>query len=195
MNALVVYSHPVEGSFCSAMRDAAVRGLQDAGHVVTVIDLTSEGFDPVMSLEEWESYRSPVNTVPFALQSHVDALQSAQILVFVYPTWWGGIPALLKGWVERVMLPDVAFRFNQKGKVRPALTNIQRIVVLSTFGSPWLYVKFVNDNGRRILVRSMRLATSLRTRSVRMGLYAMDKADQADRAKFLVRIEKKMGTL
>ena len=53
MNALVVYCHPVEGSFCSAMRDAAVSGLSTAGHTVEVIDLAAEHFNPVMSTAEW----------------------------------------------------------------------------------------------------------------------------------------------
>jgi len=195
MNALVVYCHPVEGSFCSAMRDAAIRGLQGAGHDVSLIDLAAENFNPVMPANEWKTYIAMDELVPAVMERYVNELQQAEIVVFVYPTWWSGLPAQLKGWLERVMLPGVAFRLSSHHKVRPALTHMRRIVVVSTYGSPWLYVKAVNDNGRRILTRALRLSTSLRTRTSSLGLYAMDKATSDDRIAFLSRIEKKMTRL
>ena len=195
MNALVVYCHPVEGSFCSAMRDAAISGLRAAGHTLNVIDLTAEEFNPVMSTSEWNTYRQANGDVPVGLERDVALVKSAEIIVFVYPTWWGGLPAQLKGWLERVMLPGTAFVFNENNKVRPGLRNIRRIHIASTFGSPWLYVRFVNDNGRRILARAFRLNTSLRTKVSTSSLYAMDTATDASRKSFLASLEKKMGTL
>ena len=195
MNALVVYSHPVEGSFCSAMRDAAISGLRAAGHTVDLIDLAAEHFNPVMSTSEWNTYREANGDVPVGLERDVALVKSAEIIVFVYPTWWGGLPAQLKGWLERVMLPGTAFVFNENNKVRPGLRNIQRIHIASTFGSPWLYVRFVNDNGRRILARAFRMNTSLRTKVSTSSLYAMDTATDASRKSFLLSLEKKMGTL
>jgi len=192
MNALVVYCHPVEGSFCSAMRDAAVRGLQAAGHTVDVIDLTASQFNPVMSTSEWQTYQQGSGQIPDGLEHDVELIKTAEIIVFVYPTWWGGLPAQLKGWLERVMLPGTAFVFNDNNKVRPGLGNIKRIHIASTFGSPWLYVRFVNDNGRRILARAFRLNTSLRTKVSTSSLYAMDTATNASRDKFLDALTKKM---
>jgi putative NADPH-quinone reductase len=192
MNALVVYCHPVEGSFCSAMRDAAVTGLRSAGHEVNVIDLAAEQFNPVMSTSEWNTYRQGNGVIPAGLERDVSLVKSAEIIVFVYPTWWGGLPAQLKGWLERVMLPGTAFVFNENNKVRPGLTNIRRIHIASTFGSPWLYVRFVNDNGRRILARAFRLNTSIRTKVSTSSLYAMDTATDESRKSFLLVLEKKM---
>lgn len=195
MNALVVYCHPVEGSFCSAMRDAAVSGLQTAGHTVHVIDLAADHFDPVMSRNEWDTYMQGHGQVPPGLQRYVDLVTTAEIIVFVYPTWWGGLPAQLKGWLERVMLPGIAFVFNERNKVRPGLQNIRRIHIVSTFGSPWLYVRMVNDNGRRILARAFRLHTSWRTKVSTSSLYKMDSATDESRQKFLRALEKKVSTL
>jgi putative NADPH-quinone reductase len=192
MNALVVYCHPVEGSFCSAMRDAAVRGLQAGGHTVDVIDLVASQFNPVMSTSEWQTYQQGSGQIPDGLEHDVELIKTAEIIVFVYPTWWGGLPAQLKGWLERVMLPGTAFVFNDNNKVRPGLGNIKRIHIASTFGSPWLYVRFVNDNGRRILARAFRLNTSLRTKVSTSSLYAMDTATNASRDKFLDALTKKM---
>ena len=195
MNALVVYCHPVEGSFCSAMRDAAFSGLRAAGHTVDLIDLAAEHFNPVMSTSEWNTYRQANGDVPVGLERDVVLVKSAEIIVFVYPTWWGGLPAQLKGWLERVMLPGTAFVFNENNKVRPGLRNIRRIHIASTFGSPWLYVRLVNDNGRRILARAFRMNTSLRTKVSTSSLYAMDTATDESRKSFLLSLEKKMGTL
>jgi len=195
MNALVVYCHPVEGSFCSAMRDAAISGLRAAGHTVDVIDLAAEQFNPVMSTSEWNTYQQGNGDIPIGLERDVALVKSAEIIVFVYPTWWGGLPAQLKGWLERVMLPGTAFVFNENNKVRPGLRNIRRIHIASTFGSPWLYVRFVNDNGRRILARAFRMNTSLRTKVSASSLYAMDTATDASRKSFLLSLEKKMRTL
>ena len=195
MNALVVYCHPVEGSFCSAMRDAAISGLRAAGHTVGVIDLAAEQFNPVMTTSEWKTYQQGNGDIPIGLERDVALVKSAEIIVFVYPTWWGGLPAQLKGWLERVMLPGTAFVFNENNKVRPGLRNIRRIHIASTFGSPWLYVRFVNDNGRRILARAFRMNTSLRTKVSTSSLYAMDTATDASRKSFLLSLEKKMRTL
>lgn len=195
MRALVIYSHPVEGSFCSAMRDAAVRGLKASGHDVTVIDLTLENFNPVMGKEEWNEYQTGNGVVPVDCVRYADALKNSEIVVFVYPTWWSGLPAQLKGWLERVLVPGLGFVMNENQKVRPALKHIRRIVVLSTYGSPKLYVKLMNDNGRRIVIRTLRIATSWRTKKTHCGLYAMDKSTDNSRRSFLVSIEKKLSKI
>lgn len=195
MRALVVHCHPVAGSFSSALRDAAVRGLERAGHSVEVIDLAAEEFDPVMRRGEWDAYMSHDGTevaVPDGLDGHVAAVRSAEILVFVYPTWWSGLPAQLKGWLERVMAPGVAFRLDD-GRVRPALVQVRRIVTVSTYGSPWTYVKAINDNGRRTLQRALRLSTGWRTRRRHLGLYKMDVRTDVDRARFVRRVEKALS--
>ena len=83
MQALVVYCHPVETSYCAGLRDAAVRGLRRAGHDVSVLDLTKDGFNPVMSRNEWEQYISLEDVVPPSLEPYVAQLQAAQIVVFV----------------------------------------------------------------------------------------------------------------
>ena len=177
------------------MRDAAVSGLRVAGHTVDVIDLAAEQFNPVMSASEWNTYQQGNGDVPMGLERDVALVKSAEIIVFIYPTWWGGLPAQLKGWLERVMLPGTAFVFNENNKVRPGLRNICRIHIASTFGSPWLYVRFVNDNGRRILARAFRLNTSLRTRVSTSSLYAMDTATDESRKRFLLSLEKKMQNI
>ena len=187
MRALVLYCHPVEGSFCSAIRDTAIAGLQQAGHHVDVIDLAAEKFDPVMSREEWHAYMHSHGAIAPALEMHVALVQAADILVFVYPTWWSGLPAQLKGWLERIMVENVAYKFNRNNRVRPALTNVKKIYIFSTFGSPHWYITFVHNNGKRVLSRALRLSTG-RARVRSRFLYAMDTTDNKRRQRFLSNI-------
>jgi len=177
------------------MRDAAVRGLQSAGHEVTVFDLAADGFDPVMPLHEWEKYMNREFVDDPTLRRYIDVVLQSEIMVFVYPTWWSGLPAQLKGWLERVLVTGVAFRFNSSDRVRPGLTELRRIHVISTFGSPKLYVRLVNDNGRRILTRALRLCGKHRVKTSHQGLYALDTSTDESRNKFLHDIEKKTASL
>jgi putative NADPH-quinone reductase len=121
---------------------------------------------------------------------------AAEALVFVYPTWWSGLPAVLKGWLERVMVPGVGFRFDERtGKVRPGLGQMRHLVGISTYGSPWSYVRFVNDNGRRIITRALRLSCGFRVRSRWLGLYAIDTSTRTERDEFAARVEREMAGL
>ena len=117
-----------------------------------------------------------------------------QLLVFVYPTWWSGPPAMLKGWLERVLVPGVAFAFDDRGSCPARPHGRQRIVGISTYGSPWTYVKLVNDNGRRMLMRALRMVCGRHTGTTWIGLYSIDTAGANERAAFLDRVEHAMAT-
>ena len=195
MRALVVLTHPREQSFTRAACDAAVRGLESAGHEVTVFDLYAMGFQPAMTDGEIVAYHSNEPILDPLVAESAAALQAAQILVFVYPTWWSGLPAMLKGWLEKTLVPGVGFVFNNNHRVRPGLTQVRHIVGISTYGSPRTYVKAINDNGRRTLMRALRLQTGLRLRSMWLGLYAIDTSTPEQRANFLAKIESRMASL
>jgi NAD(P)H dehydrogenase (quinone) len=195
MQVVVVLAHPNADSFNHAIARRAREALLSVGHEVHVLDLYALGFRAAMSLEEREAYHGDEPMVDPMVAEHASLVKSAQALVFVYPTWWSTQPAILKGWFERVFVPGVGFEFNRRGKVRPGLTNIDRLVGISTYGSPWAFVKLVNDNGRRVVNRTLRLNTGLRTRRHWLGLYAIDTATAQDRARFLDKVEQRMRAL
>ena len=138
-----------------------------------------------MSSAERRAYETEQPLISDETKRYAELLQNAEALIFVYPTWWSGLPAQLKGWFERVFVLGVAFRFNAKNKIRPNLQNVRHIIGVSTYGSPWRYVKLVNDNGRRTLTRAIRASTGMRTRTMWCGLYALDTCTAADREKFI----------
>lgn len=192
MNALVIIAHPCADSFCHAAAGRAVAGLESAGHQVETIDLYACGFRAAMTRPERDAYDTDEPILDPQVAEHAASLQRAEIVVFVYPTWWSGLPAILKGWLERVLVPGVGFHFDESsGKVRPGLTHVRRLIGISTYGSPRFAVRLVNDNGRRIITRSLRLSCGLRARSTWLGLYGLDRSTHDDRIAFLTRIEQR----
>jgi len=184
--ALVVYAHPCEESFAAALKSVVVGTLRRKGWDVDLCDLYAEGFDPVMTAEERRGYHAvPSNTRP--VQAYVDRLMAASALVLVHPVWNFGPPAILKGFYDRVFVPGVTFRL-EGGKVRPAMTHIRKLGVVTTYGASWLRATLAGDPPRRLVTRAFRHAAKP-DRLLYMALYDMNRADQARRAGFLARVE------
>lgn len=192
MRVLVVCAHPREDSFTRAATAAAVRGCERAGHDVTMLDLYGLDFRAAMSLEERRAYSSEQPLIDPVTVEHAGLVMSADMLVFVYPTWWSGQPAILKGWLERVLVNNVAFRM-ERDRVRPNLGHVKRLVGITSHGSPWTFVKVLQDGGRRTITRALRMNCGWRTRSTWLAIYSMDTADEAERAAFLDRVEHTMA--
>lgn len=197
MHALVIIAHPCPESFTHAAAARAEAGLRRAGHEVTVLDLYALGFTAAMSREERIAYHSACAICDPVVEEHARLLQRSQILVFVYPTWWSGLPAILKGWMERVMVPGVGFTYDPSThRIGPNMQHIRRIVGVSTYGSPKRYVKLVNDNGRRVITRALRMSCGHRPPPrTWLGLYGMDTTTDAERGRFLDRVETDLATL
>jgi putative NADPH-quinone reductase len=194
--ALVVVAHPSTESYCHALAARAAAGLTAAGHDVAVVDLYALGVRPAMTAEERHAYHGDHPILDPLIDDHAALVRRAEVLVFVYPTWWSGLPAILKGWLERVMVPGVGFFLDERtNKVRPALRQVRHIVGISTYGSPRTYVRLVNDNGRRVLTRALRLSCGFRARTRWLGLYAIDTSTAERRTEFLAHVEHRMADL
>lgn len=195
MDVVLVLTHPRPTSLAHAVAARAVATLERGGHTVHLLDLYAIGFEPVMSSAEREAYHSTTPQLdPLAIE-HAALLQRADAVVFVYPTWWSAQPAMLKGWLEKVLVPGVGFRFDERGKVRPGLTNVRHLVGISTYGSPRRYVRAINDNGRRTITRALRMSCGRRTRTAWLGLYSIDTSTAQQRAAFLDRVEHLLARL
>ena len=194
--AAVIVAHPNPDAFTHELGRRAAAGLGAAGYDVTHVDLAAVGFRAAMSPAEREAYHTDDPIVDDVVREQAALVASCHTLVYVYPTWWGGLPALLKGWFDRVLVPGVGFRFDERsGKVRPGLTGVRRIVGVSTYGSPRWYVKLVHDNGRRTLTRTLRMSCGPRVRSTWMALYGIDTTTHDERAEFASRVERRMAAL
>lgn len=197
MRILIVFCHPSGQSFGAALFAAARRALAAAGHELREIDLYRDGFDPVLSPQEWHDYLADTDAVAANVAEHVAALQWAEGLVLIYPTWMYGPPALLKGWMERVWLPGVAFDIagGKRKRAVGKLHNIRRFAVITTSGSPWWWLRLIRDPGRSMLARGYRVLFHPRCRVKWLQLHDMNHTTDADRGKFLNRVATEMGRL
>lgn len=195
MNALIVYCHPCPESFTAAIRDTVVSTLRETGHSVSQIDLYAEKFDPVMSAEERRAYHDEErNLLPF--EAHAALIRQAETVIFVYPTWWYGPPAMLKGWLERVLVPGFAFKMpDEHHGSRPNLPNIRRVVALTTCGAtPWVSW-IMGQPGRKTLLRGFRSVCNTRCSTSFMALYKMDTVSAGARARHLARVQRQIRRL
>ncbi len=190
MKALIVYCHPLEASFNAAVRDRVIRGLTAAGHEIRLLDLYGMGFDPVLSAQGRTDYHTP-GLNEEAVAEHLADLRWCEALIFVYPTWWYGPPAMLKGWLDRVWVPYATFEMPQPMKpVTRVLTNIRVIAAVSTLGSPWWWWKLgMGEPGRRMLLRGLSFLCAPGCRTIWLALHQMDSVGEKKRARFLDRVE------
>lgn len=194
--ALLVYCHPRSGSFTAAVRDVVLAELEAGGAQATVIDLYAERFDPVLSAAALEAYADPDRNRA-GVERHVDALLGAEMLIFVYPTWWYGAPAMLKGWLERVLLPGGAFELPDGvgDDVRPALLHVTRLGVFTTGGASWMLTRWIGARGERALLRGVGSLCHPRRRTAFAMHYSMDSSTPTSRARHLARVRRKMRRL
>ena len=196
MRALVVYCHPDPGSFNAAVRDVVLEKLAGQRAEVRVHDLYAMQFNPVLTAPEWSGYLDcPGNLVPVA--GLVTDVRWADTLIFVYPTWWYGLPAMLKGWLDRVLLPDVAFLMPDAThkNIRPGLQHIKRLGVFTTCGaSRWLTL-IVGAPGKRTLLRGVGFLLRPGKKTVFAAHYLMDSATPESRSRHLARVAARMDRL
>ena len=131
MKISVILAHPDKKSFNHAIAAAAVETLKKNGHEVFFHDLYAEEFDPLLTAEEIPRDAA----LPFEVEKHCNEISAADGVVIVHPNWWGQPPAILKGWVDRVIRPGVAYEFleNDQGEGVPCgLLKVKSAVVFNT---------------------------------------------------------------
>lgn len=196
MRILVIHAHPVPESFNSTLCRTVVQTAAANGHDVRLLDLYDEGFNPVMSAEERRAYHGDDPPDPNVAR-HIAALKWAEGLIFVYPTWWYAQPAMLKGWMDRVWRPGVTFTVPTPSEpMRPALTNVRLIGVVTTLGSPWWFWNFlIGAPGRKMLLRGLRFCTARRTQTFWMGLHEMDTTTETQRRAYVEKVRARIARI
>lgn len=197
MNLLIVYAHPVPTSFNAAVRETVCRVLSDAGHTLRITDLYAEEFQPVLTRSEREAYLCNTEQLIDNVRAHVDNLRWAEGLVFIFPTWYYGPPAILKGWFERVWLPGVTFEVATKklGKTSSRISHIKRLVVVTTSGSPAWWLAVIGNPGKRFFLRGLRVLFNRNCRSIWLQLHEMNVIGPKQRQRFLKKVETRLARL
>lgn len=135
MRISIILAHPNPSSFNHAIANAAAKALQQSGHETVLHDLYAEQFDPNLPTAEFARDAS----LPSQIQRHCEEIAGADGIIIVHPNWWGMPPAILKGWIDRVLRPEVAYRFvaNDKGEGVPlGLLKARAAIVFNTANTP-----------------------------------------------------------
>ncbi|MGB0630897.1 MAG: NAD(P)H-dependent oxidoreductase [Alphaproteobacteria bacterium] len=194
---LIVFAHPLPDSFAAALKDAVAAGLSDGGHEAEIIDLYADDFDPRLSAAERTRFVQPGFVPPADTAAYCDRLKAADGLVFIFPQWWFSMPAILKGFVDRVFVPGVAFDPHPAGgRLIPRLDNIATFHVVTTTGAPRWITEFYMRNPVRRQIRNGIAKVCCRNARFRMlSMYDLDRSDQSDREKFIARVRHAFASL
>lgn len=131
----IILGHPDAASYCGALADTYAQSARDAGHEVRLFRLGEITFDPVLH----HGYNKRQELEPGLLDIR-EAITWANHLVFVYPIWWGSMPAILKGMFDRVFLPGYAFKYRENSPLWDRLLAGRSAHVITTMDTPpWYY--------------------------------------------------------
>jgi NAD(P)H dehydrogenase (quinone) len=194
MKCLVVKAHPLAESLCSTLARRAVEVLDRAGHQVELEDLYAENFDAALTERERCSYYSGAYAAD-EVKAQWARLSAAQGVVLVFPTWWFGFPAILKGWFDRVWAPGLAYEHaGDLGPIRPRLDRLHHVLAVTTLGSPWWVDKLVlRQPVRRVLQRAIVGTCAPRARFRMLSHYRSEILTPARVQRYAARIDRELA--
>ena len=193
---LVVLAHPLPESFAASAAKTVVETLETKGYTVDLLDLYAEDFDPRLSAAERAAYMEPGYQAT-EVSGIVERLQAADGLVLVFPQWWFNLPAIMKGFIDRIFVPGVAFGHDKAGgRIVPLMTNIRSFWVVTSTGSPWWVVHLYMGNPvRRILKRGVAAFCAKGVDFRMLAIHDMDRATDGKRKTFLSKVRDAFSTL
>jgi len=148
MKVAIIFNHPYEGSFCNAILQSVLRGLRAAGHETDVLHLDNEGFDPVMRTADLKAFTRGEPVDPKVLE-YRQRLGNADHLVLIFPIWWELMPAMTKGFIDKVIFPGVAYDYDKTSRFPRMIKRFDRlksITLITTMNTPSFLYRLVFGN-------------------------------------------------
>ena len=150
----IIFSHPWQGSFNRAILDGIEKKLHDEKRQFQVINLVNDGFNPSMSASDLAGYNRGHTHDPLVAK-YGEMLQGTDELIIIFPIWWGMMPAIFKGFLDKVLLKGLAYNYSNEGAMLPGL-NISRTMLITTSQGPTiLYRHFIEDTLIRFVLNSV----------------------------------------
>ena len=153
MQTAVIYAHPNPNSFNGAILHQVIKALEDGKHSYDVIDLYKDRFDPVLLFDE-KKRRSDMKHDPETAE-YRRIVKNADHLIFIYPLWWGGMPAIMKGFIDRVFAAGEAYTY--QGKLPKGLLKARTASVYYTADAPSWYLRFWRRDADWVTVKDVML--------------------------------------
>ena len=157
-------------------------------------DLYSDSFDPVLSSKERKSYYSG-SYDSSEIEAQTERLRNAQVLILLFPTWWFGFPAMLKGWFDRVWGPGIAYEHaDDYGPIRSKLDNLERVLAITSMGSPWWIDRLVMwQPVKRVLKLALMGACAKGAKLQFLTLYNSENLNEQQASAFKERIDRALN--
>ncbi|PXA99780.1 NAD(P)H dehydrogenase [Nostoc sp. 3335mG] len=182
MRVHLVQCHPLSDSLNAHLAGRIAQVLIEAGHDVDRLDLYAHGFSPALTSEERRTHYATPATPPDIVPLQ-ERLGAAECLVLVFPTWWFSLPAMLKGWIDRVWAPGFAFAHGTP--IRPLLTGLKSVIVVTTLGSPWwIDLLVMREPVRRVLKTGVIGACAPQAQFSMLSLHEAENVDGKRLARF-----------
>lgn len=144
MKTMIILAHPWHGSYNKSILDVVQRELENRGKESVVVDLNKEQFNPVMQETELALF-SRGECLDEQVRNYQAMMKASDELVFIFPVWWYGLPAILKGFLDKVLLKNFAYQESKMG-MKGLLDHIERAIVITTSQAPSWYLKHVMGN-------------------------------------------------
>ncbi len=200
---LLVHAHPADDSFSHAIAEAAASGARDGGHDLRRHSLYQQDFRPALTATELSHYHDDgrgVARLAADVRAALDDLRWCDSLILVYPTWWMNMPAMLKGFFDRTLVPGEGGAWRLPPPVGagdygaasnglvPQLTNVKRVAGFSTYGAPRHIALLAGDNGRNTIATAVRPLFDKECTCLWLGLYDVHGASERVRGAFLQQV-------
>ncbi len=195
MRCLIVTAHPLANSLCQTLANTASDVLRENGHEVVREDLYAQEFSPALNASERSAYYQKTYDIT-NVQNQANNLREADALVLCFPTWWFGFPAILKGWLDRVWVPGVAYdHASDLGAIKPRLVQLKKVLVITSLGSPWWVDKFImRQPVKRILKTAILGTCAPQAKFEMLSIYNSEKLSQEEVARFQKKILSRLDT-
>lgn len=193
MRTTIVFNHPNENSYCNAILNAVTKGLQQANHEIDLMHLDNDGFNPTMSKPDLKAFVEHQPIDPQVIDYN-ERLKKTDHLIFIFPIWWDLMPALTKGFVDRVLSPGVVYDHHQRGfGLVPLLKNLKSITIITTMNKPKIMYSLLIGN----LIRKAMLRSVFKTMGYKnlnwISFTSVKSVSQQKREKWLKDIESKFS--
>lgn len=194
MKCLIVTTHPLTNSLCKSLTELIKNKAVVSGHEVQIEDLYASDFNPVLTADERISYYQTTYDLS-KVTEQIKKLKEAEALILVFPTWWFGFPAMLKGWFDRVWVPGVAYdHADDLGPIKPLLNDLKEVLVVTTLGAPWWVDRLLMRQPVKRVVKVALLQTCARNAHLNfLSLYKSEKLKDKEITIFKRKIEKVIG--
>jgi len=195
MKVVIVFNHPYKGSYCNAILNSVKSGLDKAGYEIDLIHLDNDKFNPVMTAEDLLAFKNK-KSIDTQAKEYIKRIKSADHLVFIFPIWWELMPALMKGFIEKVIFPGEVYDYTKSGYgMYSLMKNIKSTTVITTMNTPSIMYKLIYGNAlKKALIKgSLKKTGFKKVKWLSLNMVKMRSTEK--REKWLKQIENRFVNL